>query len=310
MTDPDHTAALIRGVCPVAGTVFSDGGAVDTAGFAALLRHTLRTGVSAVMFPGYASEFHKLADSERATLVELLLEQTRGRDDVAAIVAVSDHATVLAVGAAQRAAEQGADAVNLLPPYLLGPSASDVVAHIAAVLDAVAPVPVIVQYAPAQTGTVLDARTLLMLRESHPNLRFVKVEASVPGRMVEALSVPEPALPCLVGNAGLHLPDAVRRGAAGVQPGPGFVEIYLEVWRLYEQGRGDEADDLHRRMLPYLTYWMQNIELTIAAHKLVLFERGLIASAYTRRPGWTLDAAERAAVSRFLAEFADLLPPA
>lgn len=303
----DRTAALISGVCPVLETPFHEDGALDPAGFDAVVTHVLDTGVRAVMFPGYASEFLKLDPDERALLIDRLLAVTTGRDDVAAIVSVMEHGTRAAVRSARRLVGAGADALNLLPPYQLGPARREVLDHLRAVLTAVDPVPVIVQYAPAQTGTALDGPTLLTLRDEHPNLRFVKVEASPPGPLVGVLAAADPPLPSLVGYAGLLLPDAVRRGAAGVQPGCSFTELYLDLWELYAADDLTAADRLHAELTGYLTYWMQNVELIVAVEKLISVRRGWFTSDHCRRPGWRLDEAERDQVARFLDQFGDRL---
>jgi len=162
---------LLRGVSPVLEVPFHDDESVDYDGFSEVVAHSLGTGVTSVMFPGFASEFHKLAADERQLLRGRLLDQTRSRNDVAAIVAVQDHATIVAVRRAVEAVADGADAINLLPPYLLGPSRSAVRAHVRAVLLAVAPTPVVLQYAPAQTGTSLDAETIASIAADHTNPR-------------------------------------------------------------------------------------------------------------------------------------------
>ncbi|TDE10356.1 dihydrodipicolinate synthase family protein [Jiangella asiatica] len=296
-----------RGVCPVLEVPFTPAGDVDQAGFARVVDHVLGTGVTAVMFPGFASEFHKLDDAERDLLARILLERTSGLD-VAAIVSVPDHATTIAVRRARSAVDAGADAVNILPPSFLSPPGNKVLAHVEAVLDAVAGTTAILQYAPAQTGTVLSPEAIRGLARAHQNLRLVKVEAVPPGPVVSALLDGEPSLSCLVGYAGVQLPDALRRGAAGVQPGCSFVELYVRVWDLWESGRVDEALGLHGRMLPYLAYWMQGVELIVQAEKTISQRRGLIDHDVCRAPGRPLDAHETAMVDRFLEEFHDLLP--
>lgn len=65
---------------------------------------------------------------------------------------------------------------------------------------------------------------------------------------------------------------------------------------------------LHRALLPYLSYWMQHVELIIAAEKAISVRRGWFTSDHCRAPGWTLDAEERAMVGRFMAEFEEYLP--
>lgn len=299
---------VVLGVCPVLETPFTDDGGVDAAGFVRVVDHVLSTGVTSVMYAGFASEFHKLTHGERRTLTGLLLDCTRGRPDVAAVVSVPDHATVVAVEEARWAVEQGADALNVLPPHFLGPSRAAVRDHLAAVLEAAAPCPVVLQYAPAQTGTALDASAIAELAARSPNLVQVKVESSPPGTLISALAAQAPELGAVVGSAGLQLPDALHRGAVGVQPGCSFIELYLRVWEQWHTDRA-AALVLHRRMLPYISYWMQGVELVVAAEKLVSARRGLIASAHCRAPGHALDAEETALVDRFLVEFADELPP-
>src|ERR1700759_3933437 len=89
-------STLVRGVSPVLSVPFTDTDDIDVDGFRRTVRYVLGTGVRSVMFPGFASEFHKLAEPERAELTRVLLAETRNRPDVFAIIAVQDHATRLA----------------------------------------------------------------------------------------------------------------------------------------------------------------------------------------------------------------------
>ena len=299
---------MLRGICPVLETPFHPDESVDEPGFGRVIDAMTAAGVESVMFPGFASEFHTLTDAERRRLSEVLLE--RGvHGGPAAVISIPDHATATAAANAVHAAEHGAAAINLLPPHFLGPSRDAVLAHLRAVLDAVAPLPVVLQYAPAQTGTALDARSIKQLAADHPNLSYVKVESQPPGRLIAALAASPQPLPSLVGYAGLQLPDALRRGAVGIQPGCSFVEIYLEIWRRWDSGDKQAAEALHRRLVPYLAYWMQHVNLIVAAEKTISVARGWFASDTCRRPGWRLDAEERVMIERFLSEFADCLRP-
>lgn len=297
----------ISGVCPVLETPFHEDGSVDEEGFVRVIDHMLAAGVRNVMFPGFASEFHKLSDAERSRLMTILLDQTAGVDGFVAVISIPDHATTLAVARAKEAVASGARAINILPPYFLGPSRQAVRDHVLAVLEAVAPVPAVLQYAPSQTGTALDADTIAEIARIAPNLVQVKVESTPPGALITALSATVPPLESLVGYAGVQLPDALRRGAVGVEPGCSFVELYLEVWRLWQDGQQEDAEHLHRRMLPYLSYWMQGSELIIAAEKEISKRRGIIDSSFCRAPAHRLDGQELAMIDRFLSEFADLL---
>lgn len=302
---------LVRGVSPVLEVPFTESGEVDYGGFDRVVRYVLSTGVTSMMFPGFASEFHKLSEDERWKLTEILLSQTRDRPDVAAVIAVQDHATQLAARRARAAVEAGADLINLLPPHFLSPSRRALVQHIETVLETVDPVPVVLQYAPTETGTSLDADVLGEIQAKHPNLRLVKVESSPPGPLIAELAARNPPLAAVEGYAGVQLPDAVRRGAVGTQPGCSVTEVYVEIWRRLTSADPAEVEsgfDLHRRLLPYISYWMLDTERIIAAEKLISVRRGLFASAYCREPAHRLDAEEIRMIDRFLADFTDYLP--
>jgi dihydrodipicolinate synthase/N-acetylneuraminate lyase len=307
-TDSDPSL-LVRGVSPVLEVPFTDDGAVDYTGFATMVDHILSTGVSSVMFPGFASEFHKLTEAERRRLTGILLDKTADRPDVAAIIAVQDHATLLAVDRAREAVAAGADLINLLPPHFLNPSRPSLVQHIDAVLKAIAPAPMVLQYAPTETGTALDAPTLRQLALDNPNLRLVKVESSPPGPLIAELAAADPPLAAVEGYAGVQLPDAVRRGAVGTQPGCSMTEVYQEIWRRLDSGDEQGGRALHQRLLPYISYWMLDTERIIAAEKMISVRRGFFTSAYCREPAHRLDAEELRMIDQLLIEFADLLPP-
>ncbi|MCG3751101.1 dihydrodipicolinate synthase family protein [Amycolatopsis sp. Poz14] len=297
----------IRGVSPVLEVPFTDDGDIDVSGFRRVIRQVLGTGVGSVMFPGFASEFYKLAEDERHTLTEVLLAETNPRADVLAIVAVQDHATRLAMQRAKEVVAAGADLINLLPPHYLQPSRKALVKHIREVLDAVAPTPVVLQYAPEETGTSLDADVLRKIAAKHANLQLVKVESSPPGPLIAELAAGDPPIPAVEGYAGVQLPDAIRRGAVGTQPGCSFTEIYVEIWRRFEDGDEAGGDELHRRLLPYISYWMLDTERIIAAEKLISVRRGFFGSPYCRAPAHRLDAEDIRMIDRFLAEFREFL---
>lgn len=303
MTAPTDLAGLL----PVLETPFAADGSLDEDSFRAVAAHVRDSGARGAMFPGFASEYAKLDDAERAQLIEAFVDTVRGAPDFAAVVSVPDHGTHVAVRRAVEAVEAGADAINILPPHFLAPGRDAVLAHVRAILAAVGSTPTIIQLAPGLTGTSLTADDVAALADEFPALAAIKVESTPPGRAVEAIRAATPRLGALVGLAGLHLPDALERGATGLQPGCSVVELYVDLWDAWTGGRRDEFDDLHRRLLPYLSVWMTGVEFVVQVEKTISRERGLIATDVCRTPGYRLDAAERRLIDRFLAEFGDRL---
>lgn len=296
----------IEGIVPIVAATFTEAGALDEDSFQSLVRHLLGTGASALTLFGLATEFYKLSDADRARMQALMLAETSRSPGVAGVVSITDHSWELAAPRARAAEEQGADALMLLPPFFLSPGEEALLEHMRRVAGAVA-IPVIVQYAPAQTGVRIAPELFLRLREERPNAEFVKVETQPPGRYVgELVARSGGRLKALVGYAGVQMPDVLARGASGIQPGCSFTEVYVELWRRWrEDAAGFRA--LHERLLPYTSYWMQGVELIVRAEKAILRRRGIIASDYCRSPAYRLDERELAQIETFLAEFAEYL---
>jgi len=297
---------LIAGIIPIVAAVFNETGSLDEDSFQSLVRHLLTTGASALTLFGLATEFYKLADSDSARMQMLLLAETSHSESVTGIISITDHSWEVASQRARNAETQGADALMLLPPYFLGPSEDAILEHLKHVISSVK-IPVIVQYAPVQTGVRIPPDIFLKLRKSLPNADFIKVETQPPGRYVSQLvERSQGKLKALVGYAGVQMPDVLARGAVGIQPGCSFTEIYVELWRLWQTDKTG-FQTLHNKLLPYINYWMQGIELIIKVEKVILKQRGIIASDYCRSPAYTLDEHELKQIENFMTEFEEWL---
>ena len=296
----------ISGIVPIVAATFTSSGTLDEDSFQSLVRHLLVTNVSALTLFGLATEFYKLADDDRARMQVLLLAETSRSESVGGIVSITDHSWEVASQRARAAEAQGADGLMLLPPYFLGPSEDAILEHLKRVIGSVK-IPVIIQYAPVQTGVRIAPDVFLKLRDLLPNADFIKVETQPPGRYVSQLvERSDGRLKPLVGYAGVQMPDVLARGAVGIQPGCSFTEIYVELWRLWLSDNSAFLH-LHRRLLPYINDWMQGVELIIKVEKVILKRRGIIASDYCRSPAYILDERERAHIDQFMSEFSKWL---
>ena len=296
----------ISGIVPIVAATFTSSGALDEDSFQSLVQHLIVTNVSALTLFGLATEFYKLTESERARMQTLFLTETCRSESIAGIISITDHSWEVACERARQAEAQGADALMVLPPYFLSPGEDAILEHLKRVIGSVK-IPVIIQYAPMQTNLRIAPDVFLKLRETLPNADFIKVESQPPGRYVSQLfERSQGKLKSLVGYAGVQMPDVLTRGAAGIQPGCSFTEIYVELWHLW---LSDKPGFLlrHNELLPYITYWMQAVELIIKVEKVILKKRGIITSDYCRSPSYTLDEREQINVEHFLDEFSEWL---
>ena len=295
----------LSGVIPILPTPFNKEGEVDEADFVRVIEASLADGVNGLAMFGLASEAYKLTDAERRRLSVLLIEQVAGR--VPVIISVIHHSVDVAVQEAAGAEKAGADAIMVMPPYLMFPGETAVRNHIAAVASAV-DLPIVVQYAPAQTGTSLPAETFAAIHRMHSNITHIKVDQVPSGPMITSLrNCSANSLQSMVGYMGLHLPDDIRRGVSGVMPTVSLGRAFVRVFELLHAGE-DEGRRLHQKLLPLLNFMMQSVEMLIAVEKQLLVHRGILRSAQCRRPSWTIDSFHMAELEQYAAELAEWLP--
>jgi 4-hydroxy-tetrahydrodipicolinate synthase len=251
-----------------------------------LLDFLVNSGVQGITLFGLAGEYYKLSDEERRRIQRLSLAHTVGR--LTRIVSITDHSTEVARQRAKEAEQAGADALMILPPVLFAPDPRALHEHVAEVAREIH-LPIIIQYAPNQTGLRLPAEFFTSLSRECSNVEYVKVDSTPAGPMISNLIESSAArIKPLVGYAGLQMVDAFSRGAVACMPGSSLVEWYLSIYRRIVQGDQEAAAAEHARLLPLLNFIMQSLEFVIQCEKTLLQWRGIIRSNYCRRPGVSL----------------------
>jgi 2-keto-3-deoxy-L-arabinonate dehydratase len=276
-TDP------LAGVCCVLATPFDDNGALDERSLERLVEHVIGEGVDSVACLGLASEAYKLDDAERRRVIVRVVEATAGR---VAVVAGADHTGGEAAAArVAEAADLGVSAVMAYPPTFVKPDATGVVDYYLGLARA-APIPIIVQDAPAWTGIPLPVALLVSLQEAAPTICYVKVEAPPAADKIAALT--EAGLRVLGGYGALHLPEEARAGAVATMPGCALAALYRDVWGHIRAGEDESAWALHARALPLLSFQMSSLDVLIGVQKRLLAAAGVIATPKLRAPGVAL----------------------
>jgi 4-hydroxy-tetrahydrodipicolinate synthase len=292
---------MIQGVIPILPTPFSEGGDVDIDGFLGAIDTAIRHEANGIAMFGLASEYYKLSDVERNRCIGAMLQQAAGR--IPAIISIVAHSTEVAVKDAKFAELEGADAIMVLPPFFLAPKFDSIRRHILEIASGVS-VPVIVQYAPAQTGYPIAAASFAQLQQDAPNITCIKVDQIQAGAMVQELQ--SLGVDSVVGYMGIDLPHDYACGSLGVMPTVSLCPAFVEIWRLL-LSKDPGALVLHETLVPLLTFMMRSIECLIASEKYLLRNRGVIRSRYCRRPSYSLDLSEEAELAEYASQVAPWL---
>lgn len=276
-----------KGICPILATPFTDAGAVDYDGMKNLVNWLIERKVAAITMFGIGSEYYKLSDFERNEMIDVVVKEAKGR--VPIIASVTKHATELAVEDAVYAEKNGVDMLMLLPPFFLSPGPDALIYHIEQVCEAVK-IPIVLQYAPEQTGVRISSEIFIELARKYPQVSY-KIECKPPGKVITSLVEGSGGgVTIYVGNAGFQWLEGLQRGAVGVMPGSSMVEVYEEIYKAFVAGDFDTAERVHNELLPLLNCIRQNVEQLIQSEKTILKWRGVIASDHCRRPTFQPDA--------------------
>lgn len=279
----------LQGICPIIATPFTDGGEVDYESMTNLLRTLARGGCHALTLFGIAGEYYKLSEDEMKVMIELVVRECRAAD-VSSIISVTQHASELAVKQARYTEAAGADCLMLLPPFFLKPGGAALYQHIKAVAQAVS-IPIMLQYAPEQTGVAMDPALLARLSEEAPNILYHKIECRPPGAYISRLlELTQGRVSIFIGNAGFQMIEGLDRGAVGVMPGCSMFDLYLKIYRAWQAQDRPEAFRLHNELLAMLNHIRQDVEEIICYEKRILARRGFIRSDYCRKPSFASDA--------------------
>ena len=278
----------IKGICPIIATPFTANGDVDYDSMQNLLRVLAAGGCHGLTLFGIAGEYYKLSAEEMEKMAELTVCECR-KAGVPSIISVTDHATEVAVKKAKYFQELGADCLMLLPPFFLKPGAAAIKEHLRAVGEAVN-IPIIVQYAPEQTGVAIAPSIFTELSKEVPALKHFKIECKPPGAYISSiLEDLNEGSNVFVGNAGFQLIENMDRGATGAMPGCSMYDLYLKVYNAMLDKDRKEAYRVHNIILTMLNHIRQNVEMIILYEKRILQRRGIIETSYCRKPSFTPD---------------------
>jgi 4-hydroxy-tetrahydrodipicolinate synthase len=266
----------LRGVYPILAMPFDTGGRIDADVLRREVDYLVAAGVDGVGI-ALASEVPMLSEAERDLALQVVVAQVRGR--VKVVMNTSAVGTDLAVSYSRRAEELGADALMVLPP----PPApgAETIDYYARIADATT-LPVFIQdvpTAPVPPGLAVQIATRA------PHAWYLKAETPpTPPRVTEVLALAGDHVTVFGGAGGAFLIEELRRGSVGTMPGSTIPEVFVQVWKLAEAGRLDEAEAIFAPYAGLLRLLAQGTGIGFYLTKEVLRLRGVFSRTTVRRP--------------------------
>ncbi len=238
----------LAGIVPPMITPLRGRDELDVAGLARLIEHILAGGVAGLFILGTTGEGPSLSYRLRRELIQRVCQQVKRR--VPVLVGITDTAFIESVSVARAAADFGADAVVLAPPYYLPeaqPELQEYLDHLVPEL----PLPLYIYNMPALTKVTIEADTLrramdnpriIGLKDSSGDLDYFKNAA-------ELIRRHRPDWPLLIGPEEKLLATLQLGGNGGVSGGANlFPKLYVQVVEAYRAGNLARAGELQQQI--------------------------------------------------------------
>ncbi len=208
---------------------------LDVAGLERLLEHILAGGVNGLFILGTTGEGPSLSYRLRRELIERVCRQVAGR--VPVLVGITDTAFVESVQIARQAAESGASAVVLAPPYYLPEAQPELQEYLDHLVPELA-LPLFLYNMPALTKVTIELPTI---RRALQNPRIIGFKDSSGDlayyQAVAELIKERPDWSLFIGPEEKLLPSLELGGDGGVSGGANlFPKLYVRVVAAHRAG--------------------------------------------------------------------------
>lgn len=298
--------ARIRGSLAPVITPFTEDGAVDQQSLTRLVAWQLEQGSHGISIGGSTGEPSAQTIAERAEAIRLV---ARTVDDRVPFVPGTGSAKLdetLELTAAAR--DAGADAVLIITPYYARPTQEALYRWYSAVAREFPDLPVIAYNVPSRTAVDLAPETVARLFTELDNFVGIKETTKDFEHFSRVLHRCGPELLVWSGIELLCLPLLALGGAGYISATANLAPAACAaMYRAWEGGDLAEARRIHYGLHPLVDLLFT--ETNPAPAKLVLQQRGLIASAHVRPPLIEPTEPGRARIAELLAEGAAFLSP-
>ncbi len=267
--DPSHIGFV--GMMPIMPTAVTEQGTLDESSQRRLVQYCLKCGAVAIGHFGIASEFHKVSESDRRRLTEMIVDETAGAAPV--FIGVTAPGVRTALDYAREAEQLGADLILAALPYVDLPDTAGAYDYYAALADATA-LPIIVQDTPASSG-ILTADLLWRMVQEIPGVQHVKAEGkNFLTKTADLLRLSGGDISVIGGAGGRHLLHLLRLGVTAFMTGTEALELHAGALNAYLNGDPECAAQIYiEQILPYLEFYLDYPEELL---KVMLHQRGVI----------------------------------
>jgi len=303
-------ARILRGVVPPVCTPFTENFEVDEPSLRKLINYLIDGGVHGLFVLGSTSEVAYLTDKNRADVLRISIDETKGR--VPVVAGAIDMTTLRVNEHVKTAIDAGVEGIVITAPFYVRTHPLEIAEHFRMVKKACGDVPLYAYDIPvAANGVKLDTSTVLTLAQEGVIQGLKDSSGSDAGLRAVSLGRHRLGLKefTVLTGSELTVDSALMAGMDGVVPGIGNIDPrgYVNIFNYVQAGELDKARAEQERLFEMFglvdvgpTNRMGRASSAIGAFKASLQLLGIIKHGRTAPPQIPLNDAEINAIKPFL----------
>jgi 4-hydroxy-tetrahydrodipicolinate synthase len=241
----------LKGTFVVMVTPFTDNEALDEKGLRQNIGWYITEGIHGVICNGSTSEFANLSKEERKQVIDIVVDEVRGR--VPVMSGTAAHSTRETIEMTAYAHKAGCAAVLIVPPYYGGPNQDEIFEYYREVAEAV-PTQIMVYNNPFTSGVDIRPKTIARIAEID-NVPYVKESSSDIRRIHEIVQLCGQNIDVWCGWEDLAYESLILGCKGWVCPTSNIVpRMTVQLFNLVQAKKLREAERLYYKLLPLLMY--------------------------------------------------------
>jgi len=238
---------------PILPTAITPNGKIDEKSQRRLVQYALKCGAIAIGHFGFASEFHKISDTDRTLLTKIIIDETAGR--VPVFIGVTAQGFNVALNYAKEAKDLGADIIMAALPLINLPTQDEAYNFYKSLSDEVN-LPIIIQDIP-ESANILSPEFVWKMFQEIENVEFVKAEGNnfIP-KTEEIIQMSNGKLEIIGGAGGKNMIHLLRLGITSFMTGTEALDLHEAVVSSYLNGDEEKAAEMYyQKIMPYFAFY-------------------------------------------------------
>ena len=259
------------GMMPILPTAITPDRKIDEKSMRRLVQYCLKFNAAAIGHFGFASEFHKVCDTDRRLLTEIILDETAGRAPV--FIGINAQGFDIALKYAEEAEKLGADIIMAALPLINLPTQEEAYNFYKDISDT-SSLPIIIQDIP-ESANILSPELVWKMYQEIKNVKYVKAEGDgFISKIQEIIELSKGEMEVIGGAGGRSMIHLLRMGITSFMTGTEALDLHGGSVKAFLDGDEEKAADIYyNKIMPYFAFYDAYSEELL---KQMLYMRGII----------------------------------